>query len=496
MGLKLQTIADIIRSYNQSFPLGSFAINTKKYDLRVEGNIESFEELLNIPISLSEGGSVPLGHFATLHRKWNGSAINHMNIGVQTGLPFIQLNFNKEPGKSVFETAKITRAELDAYVSKLGPTWKIVYGLDLAEIITEDYRNLANNAWQTILLVAICIVFFVGLKESLIASITIPLAFLVSIMTLNRMDMSLNFMTNFSLVLSFGIAIDLTLVIIEETAKKVKLGYDPGTAVLLAVNELKLSVISSTAVTLVVFIPMMMLPGIIGKFLSYIPLTVFSSLLATLFLALTTNSSLFVKLARPRLTYVRQPAIEEHLSEEERILLTEERSNKLERPASSETLREKIIEWAENWYEQSLTRWLATSFRRRILIWVPILLTIISFFVLTPRLIGGGLFPTEDSPFIFININAPPGTKQTELLRMVTVDNVPLEERFAPFPEIKLVTFHIADEKVTLYVELTTVNERKQKHERTSQELEVAFSKALSPLLSQGVTVGIKADQN
>jgi multidrug efflux pump subunit AcrB len=132
-------------------------------------------------------------------------------------------------------------------------------------------------------------------------------------------------MTNFSLILSFGIAIDLTLVIIEETTKKSKMGYNPATAVLLAVRELKLSVISSTAVTLIVFVPMMLLPGIIGKFLAYIPITVFASLLATLFLSMTTNSSVFIKLAKPGKTYVRQPLVEAHLSPDELLLLEEER---------------------------------------------------------------------------------------------------------------------------------------------------------------------------
>ena len=144
-------------------------------------------------------------------------------------------------------------------------------------------------------------------------------------MTLNVMDLSLNFMTNFSLILSFGIAIDLTLVIIEETTKKAKMGYNPATAVLLAVRELKLSVISSTAVTLIVFVPMMLLPGIIGKFLAYIPITVFSSLLATLFLSMTTNSSVFIKLAKPGKTYVKQPLVEAHLPADELSLLEEER---------------------------------------------------------------------------------------------------------------------------------------------------------------------------
>lgn len=138
---------------------------------------------------------------------------------------------------------------------------------------------------------------------------------------------------------------------------------------LLAIRELKLSVISSTAVTLIVFVPMMVLPGVIGKFLSYIPITVFSTLIATLFLALSTNSSLFMKLARNNKWYIKSPLVELHMTPEEVQLLAEERQGKTERPAESETYREKLIEGIEDWYERNLKWWMETNFRRRSLIW-------------------------------------------------------------------------------------------------------------------------------
>lgn len=137
----------------------------------------------------------------------------------------------------------------------------------------------------------------------------------------------------------------------------------------MAIQELKLSVISSTAVTLIVFVPMMMLPGIMGKFLAYIPITVFSSVLATLVLALTVNSSIFVRIVKPLKYFIRHPLVEDHLSADEKMLLDEERSEKEERPPESETVREKIIERFEGWYEKTLIWWLETQSRRRMAIW-------------------------------------------------------------------------------------------------------------------------------
>lgn len=495
LGISTRTIADIIRSYNQSFPLGSFTLDTKKYDLRIEWNIESFEWLLSIPVSLTDGSYFALGEFATIRRRWINESINRLNIEEFRDIPYIQLNFNKVPWKSVFSTSSDTRKALETYVASLWTQWRLSYGLDIASIIISDYKDLASNALQTIVLVFLCIFFFIGVRESLIASLTIPLAFLISIMTLNWMDLSLNFMTNFSLILSFGIAIDLTLVIIEETTKKTKLWYDPSTAVLLTIRELKLSVISSTAVTLIVFVPMMLLPGIVGKFLAYIPITVFSSLLATLVLSLTTNSSLFLKLSKNSQTFVRHPLVEDHLSKDEITLLEEERKNKQERPAESESSREKLLEKIEDWYEKNLTWWMETKTRRLIVIVTPILLLILTFFTLSPKLLGGPLFPWEDSQFIFITLQAPPGTKQASILQTLYSDTFRIDEALSGYPEIKYSSYTISDQKVGIYVELLEAREREQKKLKESKEIEKILLWNLEPLTSKWLQIDISSDQ-
>lgn len=70
---------------------------------------------------------------------------------------------------------------------------------------------------------------------------------------------------------------------------------------------------------------------------------------------------------------------------------------------------------------------------------------------------------------------APPGTKQSSILEKINADGVSLEKRFDGFPEIKLSSFSIAEEKVTIFIELTDMSVRKSKGERTSQELEKIF---------------------
>jgi hypothetical protein len=90
---------------------------------------------------------------------------------------------------------------------------------------------------------------------------------------------------------------------------------------------------------------------------------------------------------------------------------------------------------------------------------------------------------------------APPGTKQSSLLEKINTDGVSLEKRFEGFPEIKLSSFSIGEEKVTIFIELTDMGERKSKGERTSQELEKLFIRNMTPLLTQGLSLDTNSQQ-
>jgi len=92
-------------------------------------------------------------------------------------------------------------------------------------------------------------------------------------------------------------------------------------------------------------------------------------LLATLFLALSTNSSLFIRIAKNQKWYIKSPFVELHMTPEERLLLVEERKGKEQRPIESQTYRELLLERMEEWYEGTLKWWMDTLFRRRVLIW-------------------------------------------------------------------------------------------------------------------------------
>ena len=151
---------------------------------------------------------------------------------------------------------------------------------------------------------------------------------------------------------------------------------------------------------------MMTLPGILGKFLAYIPITIFGVLATGLILALTVNSALYLLFVRRKNDYIDNHHAIEYATEEEKELLLLERVGKSRIGDGHIPLRIRIIQSITEWYKDVLRNFLEHTYLRRISIFIPVLLLILSFIFLAPR-IGFNIFPTDDNAYTSFNIAGP-----------------------------------------------------------------------------------------
>lgn len=206
----------------------------------------------------------------------------------------------------------------------------------------------------------------------------------------------MNFLTNFSLILSFGIAIDTIIVFVQASSIRMRIGYNPKTAIFLALREYAPPTIVGVLTTIVVFVPMMALPGVMGRFLSYIPVTIFGVLATGLVLALTLNIALYILVIKKRNTYVDNPDFTEFLTDDEKELLAFERIGKKQTSEKETSLRTRTLDASVRWYKKVLKKFLENTFYRRMLIVVPIVLFFLGSAILAPKL-GFELMPADDN---------------------------------------------------------------------------------------------------
>lgn len=277
-GLTLADISNQISAFNVDMPIGNFDIEDKKYDYRISGKNTNATEFLEIPISLSSGAQITLGDIATIHRDYSSDKTATIMTSLENFKEYnaIGLVVEKTDSASVFGAANVAKQKIEKIFEEQGfKNYGYFYTSDIAEVITADYVDLFWNFISTLTLVFIVMFFFVGFVDSLFATLVLPLAFLATFTMLNSIGFTMNILTNFSLIIALGIAIDTIIVFVQAASAKIRVGYDPQTAIILAFKEYAMSIIVGTITTIMVFIPIMSLPGIMGRFLAFIPVTIF-----------------------------------------------------------------------------------------------------------------------------------------------------------------------------------------------------------------------------
>ncbi len=480
LGLTLSSISNTIRGFNLDQPIGNFALGDKKYDYRIEWKNKKSIDFLDTPITIQGWAQIRLGEIAHIERKYKSDAINEVIIG--SGWKIynnVWLTINKSDAGNLFTVSDAAKKEIE-FLFENDPEFqnlKFLYIADLADTIRDDYAGLLHEAITTLILVFITMYIFVWFMDSLFATLTLPLAFLSTFILLYAFGYSLNFLTNFSLILSFGIAVDTIIVIVQAASAKVRIGYEPRSAVMLALREYAIPIIAWVSTTIVVFIPMMALPGILGKFLAYIPITIFGVLATGLVLAITVNSALYLLFVRKKKSYVDNVHALEYATDEEKELLSIEREGKIKINEWKAPLRTRMIHSFIEDYKKILTYFLKNTFLRRLSIVVPVILFVLGLFFIAP-FVGVEIFPSDDNNVMTYSIEWPVWTR-TELMHETVGD---LSSYFRWFPEIKHITISTNGNTVNLTIELEKKAIRKSLKQRDVFALEKIWNETLATL--------------
>lgn len=491
--LTLDSIASSIKAWNKDIPIGNFWVGDKNYDFRIEWKLQDALSYLSIPLTLPDGTAITLWDIASIERVykdksqqyiWFSQSWNNLN-------KVIGLSINKSEGTSIFAASDSAKKEIESlFATQAFSDFSFVYANDLADTIHDDYKELAREALTTLALVFFSMYLFVGFKDSLFATLTLPLAFFSTFILLKLFWFSLNFLTNFSLILSFWIAVDTIIVIVQAASAKLRVWFDPRTAILLALKEYAVPIISWVTTTIVVFIPMMTLPGLLGKFLAYIPITIFWVLATGLVLALSVNSALYLLFVKKSNHYVSTGSALEYSDEEELEILEFERNGK-EEVKKAIPLRLKVIHTCTEWYKETLRKFLENTLLRRLSIFIPVVLLVLSFIFLAP-LVGLDIFPGDDQGIVTIQIEWDNGLRTEEMAQKISG----IQEYVSGMPELKYFSLAINNNVATMVLQLLKKDDREAKHLRDVFSLEKDFLSHLQSYEKTGLKVVSQVQKN
>ena len=286
-GISFMDIENAVQRENLNISGGEVKVDKLRRNLRVTGEFKDPKEIGDMVVRSFVGTTVFLKDIATIEdgfkEKQDFAQLDHK--------PVVTLNVVKRSGENLINATDQIYSILDDYQNgKFPQGLKIKVTGDTSENTRVQLHDLLNTVILGFIFVVFVLMFFMGFSNAFFVGLSVPLTTLVAFLFMPGLGMTMNVMVLFSLLLALGIVVDDAIVVIENTHRIYnRYDFNIVQSAKYAAGEVFLPVLAGTLTTLTPFIPLLFWPGIVGKFMKNLPITLIITLGASLFVAFVMN---------------------------------------------------------------------------------------------------------------------------------------------------------------------------------------------------------------
>jgi multidrug efflux pump len=281
-GITQEEMFNAISSNNRLIAAGLIDTGKGSFAVKVPGVIENPQDVLSLPIRATADATIKLSDVAQVHRTF----YDPTSYATVNGQRAVTLDVTKRIGANIIQNNQSVR-DLIAKVSQTWPSGlHVSYMFDQSKDIRDQLGSLSDSIVLAIVLVMIIVVAALGLRSGLLVGAAIPTSFLMSFLVLNGVGYTLNFMIMFAMLLAVGILVDGAIIVVEYADRKMTEGHPPRIAFAEAARRMFWPVVSATLTMVGAFLPMLLWPGVSGKFMSFFPITLIIVLGSSMVVAL------------------------------------------------------------------------------------------------------------------------------------------------------------------------------------------------------------------
>ena len=274
---------------------GLLDVGTTRRTLQLKGQLKTAYDIQKIIVRNGNGAPIYLKDIAeikdTVKERESYARLDGKNV--------VTLNIIKRSGENLIETSDaVQKVVADAKGSVYPPDLKAVVTGDLSIKTKSSFKDLVNSIVIGFILVLVVLMFFMGVTNAFFVALSVPLSMFVAFVFLPAADIivgthvTLNFIVLFALLFGLGIIVDDAIVVIENTHRIFVQSHgklSSVTSAKMAAGEVFVPVLAGTLTTLAPFFPLLFWPGIIGKFMVYLPTMLIFTLAASLLVAFIMN---------------------------------------------------------------------------------------------------------------------------------------------------------------------------------------------------------------
>lgn len=287
--ITINEIIQAINGVNVGMPVGKTSLDGQEFNVRVDEEFNSVEEIKDVMIR-SSVGTMQLRDIASVkiiddesdtisrtYRSGNGlgtTPVVYMEIyrdnGADTIGPVNEILSKIENGKGTIYTDEV----------------EIIITSNFAEEVEDSLGTVMDSAFSGLMVVILVLFLFINLREALIVSMVIPLSMLVSCIVMKQVGITLNSVSLMGFVIALGLIVDNAIVVIENIDRIRDYGVGRKLAAKVAINQVAPAVLAATLTTVSAFIPLAMTGGMLGLMLRSLPLTILYAIGASFLISL------------------------------------------------------------------------------------------------------------------------------------------------------------------------------------------------------------------
>ncbi|MFI5166912.1 MAG: multidrug efflux RND transporter permease subunit [Thermoanaerobaculales bacterium] len=295
-GLGLEDVRAALSTANANRPKGEVGDITRTWSLSTSDQLLKAAEYRPLVVSYRNGAAVRLSDIATV----TDSVEDVRTAGLANGRPAIIIIIFKQPGVNIIETVDGVRAVLPQLQASIPPTINLSVLIDATRTIRASVRDVEITLGIAISLVILVVfVFLRSVRSTLIPSVAVPISLVGTFGVMYLLGYSIDNLSLMALTVATGFVVDDAIVVIENITRHLEAGLAPMEAALVGAKEIGFTVVSISLSLVAVFIPILLMGGIVGRLFREFAVTLSVAIGVSLVVSLTATPMMCARLLRP-----------------------------------------------------------------------------------------------------------------------------------------------------------------------------------------------------
>ena len=292
-GIALEDVRAALSAANANAPKGAIEQGGRKFQVMVNDKARTADQYRTLIVAYRDGAAVRLSDVALV----SDGVEDVRNIGMTDGKPAVIVILNREPGANIIETVDRVKAELPELRAALPPSIRLAVANDRTGTIRASLHDVESTMAISIALVVLVVFLFLrNGRAALIPTVAVPLSLIGTFGVMYFAGFTLDNLSLMSLTVATGFVVDDAIVVLENVSRHIDQGMGRFEATLLGAREVGFTVLSMSLSLIAVFIPILLMGGIVGRFFNEFAIVLASAILVSLVVSLTTTPMLCANL--------------------------------------------------------------------------------------------------------------------------------------------------------------------------------------------------------